>query len=322
MSRQHTISAVIPAFNSADFIADAVQSIRAQTHPVDEIIVVDDGSTDKTAMTVQRLGDGIRYLHQANAGPSAARNRGIEAARGDLIAFLDADDQWTTTKIEQQLAVMEQNPAIALVAGDMAEIDSQGQTIVPSVLDKHGLLAGFKDLQGSPIPNALALLLETNFIPTGTVLARWTAIEEAGGFDTRIRYGEDLGLWATISARHPIVCLPEVLMLRKQHGRNVTRDTTPLLRDLVKVMELLRARSATQLRAQGVDPDRLVAQAWGNLGYWQFSSGRLPDARRAFRSSLGEKATLRTLLYGALCLMPGRLVFSLRHIKQMIAGIG
>lgn len=322
MSRQHTISAVIPAFNSADFIADAVGSIRDQARPVDEIIVVDDGSTDDTAKIVQHLGDEIRYLYQANAGPSAARNRGIEAARGSLIAFLDADDQWTKTKIEQQLAVMEQNPAIALVAGDMAEIDSQDHTIVPSVLDKHDLLASFKDLHGSPIPNALALLLKTNFIPTGTVLVRRTTIEEAGGFNTEIRYGEDLGLWAMISARHPITCLPEVLMLRRQHGRNVTRDTTPLLRDLVRVMESLRARSAEQMRAQGIDPDRLVAEAWGNLGYWQFSSGRLPDARRAFRSSLGEKVTLRALLYAALCLMPGRLVYSLRHIKQMIVSIG
>ena len=322
MSRPHTISAVIPAYNSAAFIAEAIGSIRAQTRPVDEIIVVDDGSTDDTAIIVQRLGDGIQYLHQANAGPSAARNRGIEAARGDLIAFLDADDQWTRTKIEQQLAVMEQNPAIALVAGDMAEIDSQDNITAPSVLSKHSLLACFKGLGSEPIPNALALLLKTNFIPTGTVLARRAALEAAGGFTTEIHYGEDLELWAKVAAQHPIVCLPEVLMLRRQHGDNVTQATEPLLRDLIKVMSSLRAWDAKQLRQQGVEPNRLVAEAWGNLGYWQFSSGRLPDARRAFRSSLGEKVTLRALLYAALCLMPGRLVFSLRHIKQMLADIG
>jgi hypothetical protein len=318
MSRTHIISAVIPAYNSAAFIADAVGSIRAQTRQVDEIIVVDDGSTDDTATTVQRLGDGIQYLHQANAGPSAARNRGIEAARGDLIAFLDADDQWTRTKIEQQLAVMEQNPAIALVAGDMAEIDSQDNITVPSVLNKHSLLVCFKDLGNEPIPNALALLLKTNFIPTGTVLARCAALEEAGGFTTDIRYGEDLELWAKLAAQHAIACLPEVLMLRRQHGENVTQATEPLLRDLIKVMSSLRAWDAKQLRQQSVDPNRLVAEAWGNLGYWQFSSGRLPDARQAFHSSLKEKATLRALLYSALCIIPERLVYSLRHFKQVI----
>jgi len=321
MRRRHTISAVIPTYNSAAFIADAVGSIRAQTRPVDEIIVVDDGSRDDTAMVVQRLGGGLHYLSQANAGPSAARNRGIEAARGDLIAFLDADDQWTRTKIEQQLAVMEQNPAIALVAGDMAEIDLQDNITATSILSKHSLLDNFKDLASRPIPNALALLLKVNFIPTGTVLAMRAALEEAGGFTTDIRYGEDLELWAKVAAQHAIVCLPEVLMLRRQHGENVTQQTEPLLRDLVRVMVSLRDRIASELHQEGIDPDQLVAEAWGNLGYWQFSSGRLPDARRTFRSSLGEKITLRTLLYGILCLAPANLVYGLRQIKQRIAGM-
>lgn len=322
MSPAHTISAIIPAYNSAAFIADAIGSIRAQTRPVDEIIVVDDGSTDDTAMIIQRLGEGVQYLHQANAGPSAARNQGIKAARGDLIAFLDADDQWTRTKIEHQLAVMEQNPAIALVAGDMAEIDSQDNITVASVLNKHSLLACFKDLASKPVPNALALLLKINFIPTGTVLARRTALEEVSGFSAEIRYGEDLELWAKVAAQHPIVCLPEVLMLRRQHGENATQATEPLLHDLIRVMSSLRAWDEKKLRQQGIDPDHLVAEAWSNLGYCHFSSGRLPDARRAFHNSLQEMTTLRALLYSSLCIMPERLVYSLRHIKQMIAGTG
>ena len=322
MSRQHTISAVIPAFNSADFIADAIGSIRAQTRPMEEIIVVDDGSTDDTAMIVQRLGDDIRYLHQANAGPSAARNRGFETAQSDLIAFLDADDQWTATRIEQQLAVMEDNPDVALVAGDMAEIDLQDHIMVPSVLEKHSLLAFFKELGTEPIPNALSLLLETNFIPTGTVLVRRIALEEAGGFSVDIRYGEDLELWAKVAARHPIICLPDILMLRRKHGENVTQHTEPLLRDLVRVMTSLRDWLAAELRQQGIDPDQLVAQAWGDLGYWQFATGQLEDARRSFRTGLKEKVMLRLFLYATLCSMPEGLVYGLRQIKQRIAGTG
>jgi glycosyltransferase involved in cell wall biosynthesis len=322
MSEQHTISAVIPAFNSADFIADAVGSIRAQSHPVDEIIVVDDGSTDDTATITQHLGGGIRYIHQANAGPSAARNRGIDAARGDLVAFLDADDQWTRTKLELQLAVMKQNPAIALVAGDMTEIDQQGQTIVPSVLDKHSLLDVFRGLGGAAIPAAAAMLLKINFIPTGTVLARRDILSEAGGFPEDIRYGEDLELWVRIAAQHAIACLPEVLMLRRQHGENSTRDTESLLRDLIRVMLSLRSWGADKLGDQGVNPDLLVARAWGNLGYWQFDTGSLVAAREAFRHSLKEKVTLRALLYGLLSLMPAGLVYGLRDIKQRIAGTG
>ena len=111
-------------------------------------------------------------------------------------------------------------------------------------------------------------------------------------------------------------------MLRRQHGKNATQATEPLLRDLIKVMMSLRAWDAEKLSLQGIDPDLLVAQAWGNLGYWQFDSGLLADARQSFRHSLKEKLTLRALLYGILCSMPANLVYGLRQIKQRIAGTG
>jgi len=316
------ISAIIPAYNSAPFIAQAIASIRAQSHPVDEIIVVDDGSTDDTAGVVRALGTDIHYLYQPNAGPSAARNQGVSAARGELIAFLDADDQWTPTRIAQQLAVFRQHPEVALVAGDMAEIDPRGNVLVPSVLEQHGIRQTFARLDGSPLPRALATLLEINFIPTGSVLVKRAALQATGGFDTTIHYGEDLEVWAKIAARHALVCLPEVLMLRMRHGANVTRNTTPLLQDLVKVMTAARSWGGVQLREQGADPDRLVARAWADLGYRYFSSGELHAARQAFFASLREKPTLRALFYGAFSIIPQRVVTLLRSTKQKLAGTG
>ncbi|MHC5139531.1 MAG: glycosyltransferase family 2 protein, partial [Planctomycetota bacterium] len=98
-----TISAVIPAYNAAKYIARSIDSVLAQTHPVDEIVIVDDGSTDNTAAIIKDYGDKVRYIHQPNAGVSAARNTGIEAATGNWIAFLDADDEWLPEKIKRQV---------------------------------------------------------------------------------------------------------------------------------------------------------------------------------------------------------------------------
>ncbi|HBA66860.1 MAG TPA: hypothetical protein DCZ48_11915, partial [Methylococcaceae bacterium] len=100
------ISVVIPAYNSAEFIADAVNSILKQTRPITEIIIVDDGSTDNTQQIVEALPGPITYIKQPNQGPSAARNTGIKTANSEWIAFLDADDQWTTDKIDKQLKLL------------------------------------------------------------------------------------------------------------------------------------------------------------------------------------------------------------------------
>ncbi|WP_431065171.1 glycosyltransferase family 2 protein [Methylotuvimicrobium sp.] len=311
------ISVVIPAYNSAEFIADAVHSILKQTRPITEIIIVDDGSTDNTQQIVEALPGPITYVKQPNQGPSAARNTGIKAANSEWIAFLDADDQWTSDKIDKQLKLLRKIPELVLIAGDMAEIDKSGQLITESVLDKHHLLNKFQAIQDRAIPNALAELVTKNFIPTGTVLVNKSALLEAGLFNQTIRFGEDLELWAKIAAKHPITCIPEVLMLRRQHGNNATQLTAALLSDLVKVMTSIRNYAAKELSLQNIDPNRLVANAYADLGYWHFSEYDLITARQAFSASLKEKPNKRALLYWLACLMPAGIVKMLRKIKNL-----
>jgi len=318
MTTRRTISAVIPTYNSACYLAEAVASIRSQTLPVEEIIVVDDGSADDTPTVVAGLGPDITYIRQTNAGPAAARNRGIAAARGVLIAFLDADDIWTADKLERQTAALDRHPELALVAGDMAETDRAGHIIVPSVLARHGL--EFETLRGAPIPNALARLLHTNFIPTGTVLVRTGILRELGGFNQAIRYGEDLELWARIASRHAIACLPDVLMLRRKHDDNVTGHSLRLHADLVEVMRSLRGSCATAMREQDVDPDQIVASALNELGYWLFDHGDIDGAREAFSASLRERMTSRGLAYRLATILPKSLVSRLRRTKQRLTG--
>ncbi|MBL1265000.1 glycosyltransferase family 2 protein [Methylomicrobium sp. RS1] len=311
------ISAIIPAYNSAEFIADAVRSILMQTHPVLEIIVVDDGSTDATAEIVVNLPGPIKYIKQQNQGPSAARNTGIKAAGGDWIAFLDADDQWTTDKIEKQINLLKTYPSLALIAGDMTEIDHEDRIITQSVLAKHNLLEKFQHLNGKAIPNALSELVTKNFIPTGTVLVNKTTLIEAGLFNQTIRFGEDLELWARIATKYPISCIPEILMLRRQHGNNATQMTAALLDDLVKVMQSIKKTASQELKAQRINPARLVADAYASLGYWHFDNLNLFNARKAFSASLRQKPNKRALFYWLFCYLSPQMIATMRKIKNL-----
>lgn len=318
-----SISAVIPAYNAASYLGSAVASVHRQSVGVNEIIVVDDGSSDNTAAVAESLGPPVRCLRQDNAGPAAARNRGIRAADGEWIAFLDADDQWTADKTRAQLEAAEAHPELALIASDMAEVDAGGAVTVPSVLERHGMRERFVALAGRPLPRALAALLSKNFIPTGTVLVRRAVLDEVGAFDPRIRYGEDLELWARIAARYPITCLAQVHMLRRRHGANATGATEAMLRDLTQVMAAARRWGENALRAEGVDPDRLVARAWADLGYWYFDARSPAQARAAFGRSLAEKLTPRALAYYASCAaLPPAALYGLRRLKQFLAGTG
>jgi glycosyltransferase involved in cell wall biosynthesis len=116
--QQFIISAVIPAYNSEKHIVRAIESVLRQTRPADEIIVVDDGSADGTADQVRKFGDQVHLITQKNAGASAARNAGIEAARGNWIAFLDADDEWLPEKLKLQIEHLRRHPDLTWTTGN------------------------------------------------------------------------------------------------------------------------------------------------------------------------------------------------------------
>lgn len=316
------VSAIIPAYNAGHFIKEALMSILDQTGNSLEIIVVDDGSRDNTLALVTEVAPEAIIIQQDNSGPAAARNAGIAVSKGEWIAFLDADDQWLENKLCVQFQVLEKHPSLALIASDMAETTINGEVVISSVLSKHGLKSYFEQLDGAPIPDALNKLLNKNFIPTGTVIVRKEILLECGGFNPAIRYGEDLELWVKISARYPIACLPDVLMLRRLHADNATKATEAMLKDLVLVMSSLRAWDAQALRRGGIQPDRSVADAWADLGYWYFGQENLYEAKQAFLNSLREVIGVRSLFYLAASQLPARGVSFLRTLKQSIHGKG
>lgn len=310
------ISAVIPAYNSAKFIEDAVRSVQAQTVPVDEIIIIDDGSTDNTAEIVAGLPGNIIFHKQTNQGPSAARNKGIELASGDWIALIDADDQWTPNKTSSQLRALKENPSLHFIFGDESEVDPDGNVLTQSSLGKHNLLDSLKNISGHPIPNALAALVNKNFVPTSSAFFRRDTAMKAGLFNTEIRFGEDLELWAKFAANYPIACVTDALILRRKHSESATTATERMLSELPKVMKSIRLNTMQKLLTQKVDPDKMVSDSYWTLGYWYFSNNEYDKASTAFRQAINEKFSIRSLLYMIACFLPLPIIKLIRKLKQ------
>lgn len=196
MTSQPTVSVITPAFNRADYLPFTIESVLAQTYPEFEHIIVDDGSSDGTARVVQEYSDPrIRYLHQTNQGQSVARNRGIEASRGQYICFLDSDDVWFSNKLRDQLEVFAEEPDAGVVYGDRIAIDGQGRELHRRNMRRH---SGW----------VTAPLLADNFVSMNTTMARTAVIKQVGGFNPDDGQAEDYGLWLRASVVAPFRYVP------------------------------------------------------------------------------------------------------------------
>lgn len=217
------VSVVVPTHNAARFLAECLTSVFAQTgHQSIEVIVVDDASTDGTCEIASAF-DGVRLVrHTVNQGAGAARNAGISQARGEWVAFLDADDIWPARSLEARVEVLQRQASVALVFGDCRQFDEQGPRM--RTLFEEGGFGGPAWGQGELVPDAYERLLVDNFITTGSVVARRSALLAAGGFASDLRLVEDLDLWLRMARRHAIGWLDEVCLLRRRHDTNLSRD--------------------------------------------------------------------------------------------------
>lgn len=261
------ISIIIPTFNYGRFIAEAIQSALGQTLKPVEVIVVDDGSTDDTAEVVERFGDRVRYIRQENAGVSMARNNGVAASRGELIAFLDADDIWEPTKLERQAEKFAADSEIGLVHCGMREFDSEsGETIAMLTEGMEGEVADELLLWDRPVIVG----------PGGTIMVSRKAFEEAGGFDPRMACGEDWDLCYRIARSYKVGFVPEPLVNYRSHSAAAHRS--------VKAMEAGMKLFYEKAFGEGGDVLRLKNRSLGNyhkvLAGSYFQSGSYADFAR------------------------------------------
>lgn len=223
------VSVIIPTYNTAGFIAEALQSVFAQSFTDFEVIVINDGSpdTEQLERTLQPFRQRLAYLKQANGGPSAARNRGIEAARGEFLAFLDSDDSWLPDYLSLQMQSFAEHPELDVVCAD-TEFYGDPQ------MNGHTFLAQSR-LRG---PVTFAAMLMGNPLTTSCVVARKRVAVQAGLFDESLRVAEDYDLWLRMAAGGAVIKRRwKVLARHRVHpGGLSAEDETLWLKSHIQVL--------------------------------------------------------------------------------------
>lgn len=268
------VSVIIPAYNAAAFIGDALNSARAQTYDNLEIIVVDDGSTDGTADVVSSF-HGVRMIRQPNRGAAAARNRGIREASGRYLAFLDADDIWLPDKTRMQVEFLRSSGLKWCYCDSYFSWYGSSQRV--------GILS---ESQGHHDGDILVPYLFGEFsIPLpATVICR-EILEDIGDFDASMRTVEHTDLWARIAVKYPIGYVDRPLIEIRKRLDSLKQTVEPLEtgRNRRRMLEKLLA-----LTPERLEPRRnmLMAESYVNEGKHLLRYRRVPEAKACFRDAM------------------------------------
>ncbi len=219
------VSVIIPAYNQAQFINYAIDSVIAQSYKKWECVIVDDGSTDATRTIIHSYTHpGIKYVHQHNQGLSAARNTGMASAQGEFLSFLDSDDGFIPENLMLLVSEMNNDPDLALVAGRSIMIDDNNQ-----VIDQK-FKQGFS---GKPYQ-----LLFENPMNIGNVLLRRSWQEKIGWFDVKLRSYEDWDYWLRLAiAGGKIASIPKPVSYYRFHGDQMTRNASQMTKASFEVLD-------------------------------------------------------------------------------------
>ena len=276
------VSVIIPVYNSSKYISKAIDSVLAQTYSNYEIIVIDDGSTDNTKAKLEQYKNKVRYIYQENQGSAAARNTGIKLARGELIAFLDADDLWSMPqKLEKQVACF------------IADLDLGGVNTGWRIIDGSG--KHIKTVQ--PWHKAPKLDLETwlkkKCVRTSAMIFRREWLEKVGGFDPEIRQSHDVDLILRLSlAGCKTVWLKEETVCYRQHEENTTKDSLKQAKYIQAVLDKFYAREdlpeSIRLQERQVRYHTFVWIAW-----YQYNADNLEGMTEFLQKSLDYTPYLR-----------------------------
>jgi len=233
---QPLVSVIIPSYNCEAYIAETINSVLAQDYPSIELLIIDDGSTDKTVNIAQSYGDKLKLISQTNAGVCVARNRGIKEANGEFICLLDHDDYWYPEKISSQIKAFEKHKEVGIVFSNFTlwEPDIDGNFPHP---ETYNTVSETDEIDQEYSGWIYHLLLLDCWVLTSTAMFRSEVFNKCGIFDESLPFGEDWSLWLIIAREYTFLKLSRPTTLYRQHpkqGNRKVRDIdhrTALLSD-------------------------------------------------------------------------------------------
>ncbi|HSQ19284.1 MAG TPA: ATP-grasp fold amidoligase family protein [Blastocatellia bacterium] len=271
-----TVAVIIPVFNQARFLADAIESVMAQTRPADEIIVVDDGSTDDSSSIAAQF-QNVRLIRQDNRGLSAARNTGLRNCETSHVVFLDSDDRLLPTAIEAGLACIADKPECAFVYGGYHLISEDGRRIGPDTVNPTDEDSHLTFLRYNPVS-----------VPS-MALFRRDCLVAINGFDETLRRVEDYDLYLRLTQRYPIAGHSVIVAEYRRHGRNMSSNLRKQYLVGRTVLQRYKARIASDAAAVAAVERRLVSRRD------EYAEGMFYAAAAAWRTRQGIGKVLLSL---------------------------
>jgi glycosyltransferase involved in cell wall biosynthesis len=279
------VSVVIPAYNAERTLGETVASVLSQSFTDFEALVVDDGSSDATAEVALASADSrLRVLKTANGGVSRARNTGIAAAKGELIAFLDSDDIWEPDKLERQVAALGASPSAGFCVTAAIRIDEHSQVTEPIPLVRA------PDVCRTLLLHSMAV----GCVSSG--MARKSVLESIGGFDPRFSQCADWDLWLRVSANTEFLVLDDQLVRYRTSPGNMSSNIRLLERDTFAVLDSFFATgAATPYRH---DRRRAYSEHWLVCAGSYLHTGQIADAIRCLARAAGVRPVSLTRALG------------------------
>lgn len=316
------VSVIVPVHNCVDYLDQALRSVLDQDGPPIEVIVID-SSTKTSCGDVPAMADArVRRYSQEPRGVSAARNLGIQQARGEFIAFQDADDEWLPGKLRLQLQALEKYPEASLVFTDTMMF--RDTTVIQPSMNQHMLKDWCQshgpDLAGCYYGPLYPQLLVRDCMNTSAVVVRRSVLDLQGGFDENFKVGEDYDLWLRIARQYPMIFIDRVLTKYRVHAEGLSGG------DDVRTLRWLEAHMAVRKKHQrmrwvppqhaGLLTDILGERAW-EAGWNYFGRNQLQDARRHFYIAMQSKPFVpKVWLYWCCSFLPCRVIETIRALRN------
>ncbi len=282
------ISVIVPTYNCGKFLVEGIRSILDQDYPQKEILVVDDGSTDDTQAVLQQFGDAIKVFRQENAGAAVARNTGLQHAKGEYIAFLDADDLWLPGKLTAQVSYLETHPQVGMVYANWLVWvdDSKGVYAPVSSLSSTQDSCLIDQAQSGWV---YTRLLFDSIIHTITVLVRKAVVQQVGIFDAFLRNGQDYDYWIRASRITEIHKLATPYAVYRLHGENNTTKPKTVNYEYEVVKRAVDRWGLSGPDGSAADLQLLrqrMAKLCFDFGYLHYWKGNKTIAHQSFKEGL------------------------------------